>query len=381
MLYDCGCSKLKNMKIEGLYNTAVVMTENIDESAHLQIKRLCDQEIFENSRIRIMPDCHAGMGCVIGFTANLKNKVIPNLVGVDISCSISTYKLDAIEIDFAKLDHFLKFNLPHGESVRRSISPLVGEELQERVLETGREILSTPELSQRDLRSIGSLGGGNHFLEVNRDKSGSLWFSIHCGSRNFGHRICSFHQNNAIPSETIPKPLWYIEGEEMQMYTKHVKVAQDFAKLNHGVILDEVCNAMGWNVIDKIFTNHNYIEFLDNDEILIRKGAISAKEGERVIIPMNMRDGSFIGVGKGNPDWNNSAPHGAGRILSRKEARENLKMEEFKEEMKDVWTTCVRQATIDEAPMAYKPMSETIDNIGDSVDILDRIIPVYNFKA
>ena len=369
------------MNIIGEYNTAVVMTENIEESARQQIETLCDQEIFKDSKIRIMPDCHNGKGCVIGFTANLKDKVIPNLVGVDISCSISTYKLDTTEINFKKLDNFLKSHLPHSENVRKNVSDLVSDELKEKVIEVGREIQSSPELSYRDLCSIGSLGSGNHFLEVNRDKNGSFWFSIHCGSRNFGHRICTFHQKNAIPSKTIPNPLWYIEGEEMQMYIKHVKVAQEFATTNHKVILDEVCNEMGWNVVDQIFTNHNYIEFLDNDEMLIRKGAISAKQGERVIIPMNMRDGSFIGIGKGNSEWNNSAPHSAGRILSRKEAREKLNIEDFKDEMKNVWTTCVRQTTIDEAPMAYKPMSETIDNIGDSVDILDRIIPVYNFKA
>ena len=369
------------MEIKGLHNTAVVMTENVEPMAYNQIKTLCDQEIFKDSKVRIMPDCHAGKGCVIGFTANLKDKVIPNLVGVDISCSISTYKLDATQVDFERLDKFLKFNIPHGDSVRENVSPLVDEDLRERVIQVGKEIGSTPELSQRDLRSIGSLGSGNHFLEVNRDKDGAYWFSIHCGSRNFGHRICTFHQNNAVKSNVIPKPLWYIQGEQMQMYVEHVKVAQDFAKLNHKVILHSVCNAMGWNVVDSIFTNHNYIEFLDDNEILIRKGAISAKLGERVLIPMNMRDGSFVGVGKGNADWNNSAPHGAGRVMSRKEAKAMLSMDEFEDQMKDVWTTCVRLTTLDEAPMAYKPMSETTDNIGDSVEIIDRIVPVYNFKA
>lgn len=369
------------MYIEGKYNTAEVMADIIEQSAISQIETLCDQEIFKDSKIRIMPDCNTGNGCVIGFTANLRNKIIPNLVGVDISCSISTYKLDTTEIDFKKLDKFLKFRIPHGTIIRESISELVDNQLREKVNEVGREIGSTPELSHRDLCSIGSLGSGNHFIEVNRDSAGALWFSIHCGSRNFGHRICTYHQKNGIPSDTAPKELWYIEGDQMALYLKHIKVAQEFAFLNHKVILEEVCNHMGWNVVDNIFTNHNYIEFLDDDEILIRKGAISAKAGERVIIPMNMRDGSLVGIGKGNPEWNYSAPHGAGRILSRKEAREKLSIEEFTKEMKDVWSTCVCNRTIDEAPMAYKPMDSITKYVGESVDILERIIPIYNFKG
>ena len=369
------------MNITGKYNTAIVMTDNIEKSARSQIEQLCDQEIFKDSKIRIMPDCHTGKGCVIGFTANLKNKVIPNLVGVDISCSISTYKLDTTEIDFGKLDNFLKFQLPHSESVRKSVSNLVSDELREKVIEVGREIQSYPELSHRDLCSIGSLGSGNHFLEINRDSNGALWFSIHCGSRNFGHRICTYHQKRAISNDTIPKELWYIEDEQMQMYCKHVKVAQEFATTNHKVILNEVCNEMGWNIVDRIFTNHNYIEFLDNGEMLIRKGAISAKQGERVIIPMNMRDGSFIGIGKGNPEWNYSAPHGAGRVMTRTEARAKLNLADFKNAMRNVWSSCVHNRTIDEAPMVYKPMSDTRKYVSDSVKILDRIIPVYNFKG
>ena len=369
------------MEIKGRYNTAAVMADSIDESARAQIETLCGQEIFKDSKIRIMPDCHAGMGCVIGFTANLRGKVIPNLVGVDISCSISAYKLDVSEIDFAKLDNLVRRRVPYGESVRKDVSPLLDGGLRERIVEAGREILSSDEICMRDLRSVGTLGSGNHFLEIGRDGEGALWLSIHCGSRNFGHRVCSFHQSKAVPSAEIPKPLWYIEGAQMELYAKHVKVAQDFAATNHRVILDEICGGMGWNVLDSVFTNHNYIEFLDGGEIMIRKGAISAKAGERVIIPMNMRDGSLLGVGKGNPDWNFSAPHGAGRALSRAEARKGLSLAEFKSEMKNVWSSCVASRTLDEAPMAYKPMESITNFIGGSVEISGRLVPVYNFKG
>lgn len=369
------------MEIRGKYNTAAVMADSIDNTARAQIEALCSQEIFKDSKIRIMPDCHAGLGCVIGFTANLRGRVIPNLVGVDISCSISAYRLDASEIDFEKLDNLIRRRVPCGESVRKDVSPLLCAELRERIVEAGREILSSKEICMRDLRSVGTLGSGNHFLEIGRDGEGALWLSIHCGSRNFGHRVCSFHQLKAAPRAEIPKPLWYIEGGQMELYAKHVKVAQDFAAMNHRVILDEICSGMGWNVMESVFTNHNYIEFLESGEIMIRKGAISAKAGERVIIPMNMRDGSLLGVGKGNPDWNFSAPHGAGRALSRSEAHRQLSLDDFKSEMKNVWSTCVKNSTLDEAPMAYKPMESVTNFIGGSVEISGRLLPVYNFKG
>ena len=369
------------MEISGKFNTAIAKLDALDDLSLRQIETLCSQELFRNSKIRIMPDSHAGKGCVIGFTANLKDKIIPNLVGVDISCSISAYKLDAELIDFSKLDKFLHNRLPHGSGIRRKISELVDNDLRERVMEASSEIGDGVEMAMRHLCSIGSLGSGNHFIEVNRDSSGAFWLSIHCGSRNFGLRVCNFHQRRAVYDESIPVPLRYIEGDELNAYVKHVKVAHDFALMNHKVILSEVCSEMNWSVVDDIFTYHNYIEFLDNGEYMIRKGAISAKAGERVIIPMNMRDGSFIGIGRGNADWNYSAPHGAGRVLSRKDAFEKLNMDDFKREMEKVWSTCVRECNLDESPMAYKPMREVQKYLGETVEITDRIVPVYNFKA
>ena len=399
------------LELQGKYNQAVVMTDQIKNECISQIIELCSQEIFKDSKIRIMPDCHAGKGCVVGFTASIKDRIIPNLVGVDISCSISTYKLDVKDVDFAELDAVIRKYVPSGMAVRSSVSKLVSDELKDKVYKVCQDI-NDVDGYMRHLKSIGSLGGGNHFLEINKDKDGYLWLSVHCGSRNFGKKICEYHQDKAIKvyqkridekrayalsqiepkdrqawlqanvsGSKLPEDLRYLDGEDLDLYVEHMKVAEEFASVNHKVIVHEICSHMGWNVVDSIFTHHNYIEFLGNREMIIRKGAISAKKGERVIIPLNMKDGSIIGVGKGNQDWNESAPHGAGRVLSRGKAKEVLSIDEFQDKMKDVWSSCISEGTLDESPMAYKDMNVIIDAIGETVDIIDRIIPVYNYKA
>ena len=399
------------LEIKGKYNSAVVMTDQIEEECVGQLVTLCSQEIFKDSQIRIMPDCHAGKGCVVGFTASIKDRIIPNLVGVDISCSISTYKLDVKEVDFEQLDNVIRKYVPSGMSIRSTVSKLVTDELKAKIEKVCKEI-GDENGYNRHLKSIGTLGGGNHFLEINKDKDGYLWLSVHCGSRNFGKKICDFHQDKAIriyqerldakrayalslipPKERqewlqnhievnkLPPELRYLDGEDLDLYVEHMKVAEEFATVNHKVIVHEICSHMGWNVVDSIFTHHNYIEFLGNREMIIRKGAISAKKGERVIIPLNMKDGSIVGVGKGNDEWNQSAPHGAGRVLSRGKAKSVLSIEEFQDKMVDVWSSCVSESTLDESPMAYKDMNVIIDAIGETVDIVDRIIPIYNFKA
>lgn len=403
--------KDKEMLVQGKYNTATVMTDQIEEECVGQLITLCSQEIFKDSSIRIMPDCHAGKGCVVGFTATIKDKIIPNLVGVDISCSISTYKLNVKEVDFQKLDNVIRKYVPSGMSIRSTVSKLVSDDLKSKIEKVCKEI-DDESSYLRHLKSIGTLGGGNHFLELNKDKDGYIWLSVHCGSRNFGKKICDYHQDKAIniyqeriseskkkamlelpPQERqqwlidnqeiqkLPPELRYLDGEDLDLYVEHMKVAEEFAKVNHQVIVDEICSHMDWEVVDSIFTHHNYIEFLGNREMVIRKGAISAKKGERVIIPLNMRDGSIVGVGKGNKDWNESAPHGAGRILSRGKAKEILSLDEYQQEMSNVWTSCVSQATLDESPMAYKDMSVIVDAIGETVDIVDIIKPIYNYKA
>ena len=399
------------MKIEGLYNSAVCMIDELEPECVEQIKGICSLEYMKDAKIRIMPDSHAGKGICIGFTAYVNDRICPNFVGVDISCSISTYKLDVKEVDFEQLDKVIRNYVPSGLSARQKISELVTDEMKEKVREVCEDI-GDMDSYDRHSRSIGTLGGGNHFLEINKDKKGYIWLSIHCGSRNLGKKICEYHQNVAIESynqkikderarilsevppqerqeflknfknkEILKPDLCYVEGEDLDLYIKHMKVAEEFATLNHKVILHEICSHMGWNVVDSIFTHHNYIEFLGGRKMVIRKGAISAKEGERVIIPLNMRDGSIIGVGKGNVEWNSSAPHGAGRVLSRAKAKETLSLDEFNEKMDGIWTSCISMNTIDESPMAYKDMNIILNSIGDSVEILDRIVPLYNFKA
>lgn len=399
------------LEVKGKYNSAIVMTDQIEEECVGQLVTLCSQEIFKDSQIRIMPDCHAGKGCVVGFTASIKDRIIPNLVGVDISCSISTYKLDVKEVDFEQLDNVIRKYVPSGMSIRSTVSKLVSDNLKAKIEKVCQEI-GDENGYNRHLKSIGTLGGGNHFLELNKDKDGYLWLSVHCGSRNFGKKICDFHQDKAIKvyqdridakrvfalsqippkerqdwiknhidSDKLPPELRYLDGEDLDLYVEHMKVAEEFATVNHQVIVHEICSHMGWNIADSIFTHHNYIEFLGNREMIIRKGAISAKKGERVIIPLNMKDGSIVGIGKGNEEWNQSAPHGAGRVLSRGKAKSVLSVEEFQDKMKDVWSSCVSESTLDESPMAYKDMNVIIDAIGETVDIVDRIIPIYNFKA
>lgn len=399
------------LEVKGKYNSAIVMTDQIEEECVGQLVTLCSQEIFKDSQIRIMPDCHAGKGCVVGFTASIKDRIIPNLVGVDISCSISTYKLDVKEVDFEQLDNVIRKYVPSGMSIRSTVSKLVSDNLKAKIEKVCQEI-GDENGYNRHLKSIGTLGGGNHFLELNKDKDGYLWLSVHCGSRNFGKKICDFHQDKAIKvyqdridakrvfalsqippkerqdwiknhidSDKLPPELRYLDGEDLDLYVEHMKVAEEFATVNHQVIVHEICSHMGWNVVDSIFTHHNYIEFLGNREMIIRKGAISAKKGERVIIPLNMKDGSIVGIGKGNEEWNQSAPHGAGRVLSQGKAKSVLSVEEFQDKMKDVWSSCVSESTLDESPMAYKDMNVIIDAIGETVDIVDRIIPIYNFKA
>lgn len=410
-------------KVQGKYTSATFMlpynsveeacaSKQFEMECYEQVKAICDMEKFKDAPIRIMPDCHAGKGCVIGFTSKVDGFAIPNVVGVDISCSVSVYKLNTKEIDCEKLDKVIRQYIPSGNSVRQTISPLVTEDMKAKIREVCVDIGETQDSYNRHLRSIGSLGGGNHALEIEKDSNGNYYLMIHCGSRNLGKKICEYHQNVAIQTyqnkikaereyalsqipprereaylknnvvkEQIRPEQCYVEGETLDLYIKHMKIAEEFATMNHQVILHEICSHMGWEVVDSIFTHHNYIEFLGGRKMIIRKGAISAKKGERLIIPLNMKDGSIIGVGKGNEEWNQSAPHGAGRVLSRAKAKESLSVEQFKEEMNGIWTSCISENTLDESPMAYKDMSVIMSSIGESVEILDRIVPIYNFKA
>lgn len=420
-----------------------IFTDDVEQEAINQINELLDQEAFKDSKIRIMPDVHAGKGCVIGFTGNLGDKVIPNIVGVDIGCGMLCVELGNIDLDLERLDKIIREYVPSGFEVHdeRKYKFL---ELQD--LKCYRELKDTKRLE----RSIGTLGGGNHFIEIDIDENNNKYLVIHTGSRNLGKQVAGYYQELAnqlcnynigeykekqqeliktykeqgrkqeiqsalmelkekykTDHKKIPKDLAYLEGQYREDYLHDMKICQEFAKDNRLCIAKQIlCNyfqlpyykgyksvrlrkkAMSpcdWytqDMIEKDFwyfeTIHNYISFEDN---IVRKGAISAKKGEMILIPMNMRDGCIIGAGKGNDDWNQSAPHGAGRIMSRMKAKETFNLDEYKESMKDIYTTSVNEDTIDEAPFVYKPMQEIIDNIGDTIDIIKIIKPIYNFKV
>lgn len=417
---------MKNLKI---------FTKNIEQEAIVQIDELLEQEAFKNSKIRIMPDVHAGKGCVIGFTGDLGDKVIPNIVGVDIGCGMLCVELGNIDLDLERLDKIIRQYVPSGFKVHDERKTQF-DKLQD--LKCYRELKDTKRLE----RSIGTLGGGNHFIEVDIDEDNNKYLIIHTGSRNLGKQVAEYYQELAnqlcnynigeykekqkqlikaykeqgrkqeiqsaleelrkeyqTNKNKIPKDLAYLEGQYREDYLHDMKICQEFAVKNRyemavnilnnyykqNIIMTECgiteisVNNMEFEKVYSAFeTIHNYISFEDN---IVRKGAISAKKGEKVLIPMNMRDGCIIGIGKGNDEWNCSAPHGAGRIMSRMKAKEMFNLDEYKESMNGIYTTSVNEETIDEAPFVYKPMQEIIDNISDTVDIIKIIKPIYNFKA
>ena len=394
-------------------NNLKIFTDNVEQEALEQINTLLEQQAFKNCKVRIMPDVHAGKGCVIGFTADLGNKVIPNIVGVDIGCGMLTVKLGNIDIDFDKLDKAIRKRVPSGRDVHEG-RIVRFKQLQN--LHCYRQLKDAKRLE----RSIGTLGGGNHFIEIDIDDDNNKYLIIHTGSRNLGKQVAEYYQNLAIelmqgkdklyemqnklikeykeqgrrkeiqeaikelhrkynPNPlNIPKELCYLTGEYRQMYLDDMTICQEFASLNRMTIAESILDEMKWNTIGGFETIHNYIDLESN---IVRKGAISAKDKEKVLIPINMRDGCIIGYGKGNEDWNCSAPHGAGRIMSRSKAKEIVSLEEFEKSMDGIYTTSVNESTIDESPMVYKTMNEIVENIKDTVYIYKIIKPVYNFKA
>ena len=392
-----------------------IFTENIEQEAINQIHTLMKQPAFSSCKVRIMPDVHAGAGCVIGFTADLGDKVIPNIVGVDIGCGMLTSCIGKYDIDFAVLDRVIREKIPSGRNVREE-SIVDFERLRE--LRCYKELKSV----ERIEKSIGTLGGGNHFIEVDIDDDGNKYLIIHTGSRNLGKQVAEYYQNLAIETmsgkdklvkmqenlikeykasgrsgeiqnaierlhkefnpnpDRIPKELCYLTGKNREDYLHDMQICQEFADVNRREIERTILDCLGVKgfYAFRFETIHNYIE---HGTGMVRKGAISAKNGELVLIPINMRDGCIIGRGKGNQDWNMSAPHGAGRIMSRSKAKENISLEEFKKSMDGIYTTSVNEQTIDESPMAYKNRDEIIENIKDTVDVVKIIKPIYNFKA
>jgi len=363
------------IELQGKYNTAKIFSGYIEQTAISQIINLLNQPFVDGANIRIMSDVHAGAGCVIGFTADLKDMVIPNLIGVDIGCGMLVVDITDLNINIQELDKFIHTHIPSGFENH----PYPRTEYMDYM-----NILCFDKLFKnfRFGLGIGTLGGGNHFIEVARsNKTGKTYLVIHTGSRNMGKQVAEFYQKIAIEKQTASqKDLCYLKGLDMQDYLHDMKICQEYAVINRNTIAKLILEHFDAKMkdLDNFTTVHNYINF---DDDIMRKGAVSAQKFETLIIPMNMRDGSLICVGKGNADWNFSAPHGAGRIMSRGQAKRTISLDDYEESMEGIYTTCVNQGTLDESPMAYKPMDEIISNIGDTVEIVDVIKPIYNFKA
>lgn len=370
--------------IKGKYDKAIVMSDSLEESAKVQIENYLDQKAFIGSQVVIMPDVHAGAGCVIGFTSKLIDKVVPNIVGVDIGCGVMVINLGKVKLDFKKLDEFIKNNIPFGFDVNNKAKP-IEKSLREKIRKTSERVSSS---FQRDLQSIGSLGGGNHFIEISLDEKGNKYLLIHSGSRNFGYKVANYHQgvakkyclskNDEIYD--VPKSLAFLEGPLKEDYLEDMQVAVEMAQANRESISKEILAHLKLNgtTLDTFTTIHNYI---DLERGFVRKGAVSAYQNERIIIPWNMRDGSIIAKGLGKKDWNYSAPHGAGRILSRRKAKEELSIKEFKADMNGIYTTTATVKTIDESPKAYKDYKEILDKLKQTAIVTKILKPVYNFKA
>lgn len=364
------------VEVRGKFNTAIIYTENVEEEAKKQIETLCDQEFTRGSKIRVMPDVHYGIGCTIGTTMTIEDKVVPNLVGVDIGCGIEVIRLKNRNIELEKLDKLIYKRIPSGFNIRKN-----EHRLNETIDLDGLKCRGKVNLP-RARRSIGTLGGGNHFIEANKDSKGNLYIVVHSGSRHLGYEVARLYQEEAYRSLKndldIPKALAYASGQLFDDYIHDMKIVQDFAKLNRKAMVDEIIQGMKFDVEDQFTTIHNYI---DTENMILRKGAVSAQEGEKLLIPINMRDGSLICLGKGNKDWNYSAPHGAGRIMSRRQAKSTFTLKEYRKTMEGIFTTSVNRATIDECPLAYKPMDEIIQNVSDTVEVVEKLVPIYNFKA
>lgn len=397
------------LEVKGKYNTATIYTDNIEEAAYGQVLNLMNQKFAEGSKFAIMPDCHAGAGCVIGLTMKVVDKVVPNLVGVDIGCGMLVVKVDrSFKFDLEKVDRIWHEDIPSGMNWRTKKHEFADRAKIEEIL--------APVNVEKLKFSVGTLGGGNHFGEINVDDDGAHYIVIHSGSRHLGIEVCRHYQNLAIKyhkalkksdlsvieqlkkegrqseiaavlkasrnaQPSIPDDLAYLEGQQLENYLHDMKLAQEYAIWNREAMLDVLLHGLGIGrdeILEKFCTIHNYI---DIDNRILRKGAISLQKDETAIIPMNMRDGSLIVRGKGNPEWNFSGPHGAGRLMSRSKAKESLSVDEFRQSMDGIFTTCVGKSTIDESPMAYKPMDEIIRNIHDTAEVVKIIKPVYNFKA
>ncbi|MCL2176374.1 MAG: RtcB family protein [Firmicutes bacterium] len=406
------------IEVKGTYGTAKIFTDKVEEKTMEQIKTLLEQGFVQGATIRIMPDTHAGAGSTIGTTITVKDKVVPNMVGVDIGCGMETVRLKQKDIDLEKLDREIHRNIPSGHNVRKAPHPYI-EKASLNKLKIAK-ILGSKAID-RAVLSMGTLGGGNHFIELNRcdatkpktaggtlsglvgkmpcgceadekgngTSCGDIYLVVHSGSRNIGHKTCEYYQRLAVKQlhqtrktlkadYRIDSGLEFLIGEGFNDYIHDMTILQEYAAINRRAIVEDITRRVGLQAAESFTTVHN---FIDPRDMILRKGAISAHKGEQVLIPFNMRDGSIIAVGKGNPDWNNSAPHGAGRIMSRTAALKNLKMEDFQKAMQGIHSTTIKRSTLDEAPFAYKPLNEITAHIPPTAEITRRLRVLYNFKA
>jgi len=364
-------------ELKGSHNTAKIFTDTAEQSAITQIEHMLNQPFVAGSKIRVMPDAHAGMGCTIGTTMTITDKVVPNLVGVDIGCGMETVLLRDRRIELVQLDKAIHQHIPAGFKTRKTPHHLADEADLDSLRCAKHVGLDRARLS------IGTLGGGNHFIELGKDDSGQLYLVVHTGSRNLGKQVCEHYQNMAADNlgrkgKGADRVLAYLEGRPLDDYLHDMRIVQQYADINRKAIVKELEKRVKFKIAEQFTTVHNYI---DLDMMILRKGAISAQKGERVLIPMNMRDGSLLCIGKGNADWNYSAPHGAGRLMSRTAAKKTFTLSQYEKAMEGIYSSTVNKSTLDEAPFAYKPMDEIIANIGDTADIAKTIKPMYNFKA
>lgn len=396
------------LELQGKYATAKVFTDVVDEASISQVISLLNQPYVDGSRVRMMPDIHAGAGCTIGTTMTISDKICPNLVGVDIGCGMETIRIKEDHIEPQKLDNVIRASIPSGFNIRSK-----AHRFAKNIDLSGLCCAKKVDIN-RAYNSIGTLGGGNHFIEANKDDDGNIYIVVHSGSRHLGLEIANYYQQEAYNALTsyskeeidgiidmlkasgrakeiqstlktlkskrspVSKHLAYVEGSLFDQYLHDMKIAQQFAALNRQAMMDTIVKNMGFHVEEQFTTIHNYI---DIDNMILRKGSVSAQVGERLLIPINMRDGSLICTGKGNEDWNFSAPHGAGRLMSRSAAKETFTVSEFKKEMEGIYTTSVGRSTLDECPMAYKGMDDIVGNIEPTVNVDVVIRPIYNFKA
>lgn len=362
--------------VKGVYAEAKIFTDDVEEYAEAQVKMICDNRVAEGSKIRLMPDVHPGKVGPIGLSMTVTDKVIPQLLGVDIGCGMTCVKLNKNNAEFQKLDRVIRENVPSGFAIRKEPHRMAEEFPYEKLLCAGHIN------RQKAGRSLGTLGGGNHFIELDRGEDGSLYLVVHTGSRHLGEEVAEHYTKLAHASlkeqgQEVPYYMSYLEGDEREAYAEDVQTVQDYAELNRQIIVREILKGMKWKAEDQFSVAHNYLDASG----MLRKGAIAAGEGARVIIPANMRDGMILGTGLGNEDWNNSAPHGSGRRLKREDVKSRYTVSDFKREMKGIYSSCVGADTLDEAPFAYRTIAEIAERIRDTVRITEIVKPVYNYKA